>query len=171
MNFIPWALRLGRTYWREAIGGVLLVALAVTALLLHAARSERDAAIAGRAADRAAYVAAQETARSNALAAAAKKDAENAKKADNADARYADLSVQYRAISLRYAAAQSVAGRTNLPAAPKGTESANGPGGLAVVPSGNILIPQADALICADNTARLEAAREWALSLNESNQP
>ena len=169
MNLIPWALSLGRTYWREAVGGALLIALAVTALLLHVARSERDAAIAGRAADRAAYVAAQETARSNALAAAAKKDAENAKKADNADARYADLSAQYRAISLRYAAAQSATGRANLPASPKGTESADRPGGLAVIPSGNILIPQADALICADNTARLQAAHEWAVSLNESN--
>ena len=169
MNFIPWALSLGRTYWREAIGGALLIALAVTALSLHVARSERDAAISGRAADRAAYTAAQETARSNALAAAAKKDAENAKKADNADARYADLSAQYRAISLRYAAAQSAARHANLSAAAKGTESANRSGGPSVVPSGNILIPQADALICADNTARLQAAHEWAVSLNESN--
>ena len=169
MNLVPWALSLGRAYWREAIGGALLIALAVTALLLHAARSERDAAIAGRAADRAAYVAAQETARSNALAAAAKKDAENVKKADDADARYADLSAQYRTIGLRYAAAQSAAGRANLPATAEGTESANGPSGPAVVPSGDILIPQADALICADNTARLQAAHEWAVSLNESN--
>lgn len=169
MNFLPFLLGMGRTYWREAIGGVLLVALAIALLSLHAARSERDVAIAGRAADRAAYVAARETARSNALAAAAKKDAENVKKADNADARYADLSAQYRTISLRYAAAQSATGRANLPASPKGTESADRPGGLAVIPSGNILIPQADALICADNTARLQAAHEWAVSLNESN--
>lgn len=168
MNLIPWALGIARTYWREAIGGASLLALAVTALLLHAARSERDAAIAGRAADRSAYVAAQETARSNALAAAAKKDAENVKKADDADARFANLSAQYRAISLRYSAAQSVAGQSRLPAAAKSTESPDRPGGLAVIPQGSILIPQADALICADNTARLQAAREWA---NESNRP
>lgn len=162
MNFIPWALSLGRTYWREAVGCALLAALAVTTLLLHAARSERDAAIAGRAADRAAYVAAQEAARSNALADAAKKDAENVRKADAADARYADLSAQYRAISLRYSAAQSAAGHANMPAARQASESIDGPSGPSVLSSGSILIPQADALICADNTARLQAAHEWA---------
>lgn len=166
MNLIPFLLSLGRSYWREAISGALLLVLVVTALLLHTARSERDAAIAGRKADRAAYVAAQETARSNALAAAAKKDAENVRKANAADARYADLIAQYRANSLHYSAAQSATGHANLPATGQTAESANGPGGLAIVPQGNVLIPQADVLICADNTARLQAAHEWATEGN-----
>lgn len=169
MNLLPFLLGFGRTYWREAIGGLLLAALAVTGLLLHVARAERDAAIAGRKADRASYVAAQEAARSFALADAAKKDAENVRKADAADARYADLSAQYRAISLRYSAAQSAAGHANMPAASQAAESADRSSGPTVLPSGSILIPQTDALICADNTARLQAAHEWALSLNESN--
>ena len=32
---------------------------------------------------------------------------------------------------------------------------------------GEFLIPQEDALSCAENTARLEAARAWALSIGE----
>lgn len=164
MNLVPFGLSVLRQHWRWFVLAALLAAVAAQTLRLGAAQSARDAAIAGRAVDRAAYAHAQETARTNALAAAAKKDAENEKKADDADTRYADLSARYRAASLRYAAAQSPAGRADLSETPKIAESVDGPREPAVIPAGNIIIPQEDALICADNTARLQAAHEWALT-------
>lgn len=121
----------------------------------------------GRASDRKDYQRAQAEATANALSDKMKKEAEYAAKAYEADARYADLSGQYRAAVLRYQAAQRAVGGSDLPSAAEATQSRDGSGGGAVISAGDILIPQADALICAENTARLEAVRAWALSIGE----
>lgn len=118
----------------------------------------------GRLADRAAYTSAQQEASAKALAQHLAEEKRHAKQAQAADTRVADYAGKYRAAVLRLASAQA-AGRpssgTIASASDSNTQGAVGPGG-----GSELLIPTADALICADNTARLQSAREWALSLN-----
>jgi hypothetical protein len=114
----------------------------------------------------ASYRQAQAEASSNALSAKIQKEAEYAKKADAADARYAGLSGQYHAAVLRYQAAQRAAGKADLPESTKATEGSDGSGAGSILPIGQLMIPEADAFICAENTGRLQAVREWALSLD-----
>jgi len=165
MNLVPFSLSLLKGHWKLIIGALLLTVIGVQQLRVVWLKSSLSAERAGRAADRSSYEKAQAQTAVDAYSAKIKKEAEDAKKADAADVRYADLSGQYRAAVLRYQASQREAGKADLPQSPKGSASSDGPGGLAIVPTGSILIPQADALICAENTARLEAVREWALGI------
>ncbi|WBQ15050.1 hypothetical protein [Sphingobium yanoikuyae] len=160
-----------RRYWPQTLAvlafALLVIAATVQTFRLQSAVAELETERLGRASDRKDYQRAQAEATADALSAKMKKEAEYAAKADEADARYADLSGQYRAAVLRYQAAQRAVGGTDLPGAAEATQSGDGSGGGAVIPAGDILIPQADALICAENTARLEAVRAWALSIKE----
>jgi len=166
MNLVPFSLSLLKGHWRLIVGALLLAALGIQTLRVAGLESSLNAERAGRKADHLSYENAQAQAAVDAYAAKIRKETEDAKKADAADARYADLSGQYRAAVMRYQAAQRAAGKADLPQSPEGPASSDGPGGFAVVPTGSILIPQADALICATNTARLESVREWVLSLD-----
>lgn len=166
MNLVPFSLSLLKGHWKLIIGALLLAVIGVQQLRVVGLKSSLSAERAGRKVDRLSYEKAQAQAAVDAYAAKIRKETEDAKKADAADARYTDLSQQYRAAVMRYQAAQRAAGKADLPQSPEGPASSDRPGGLAIVPTGSILIPQADALICAENTARLEAVREWALSLD-----
>lgn len=167
MNLLPFAASILRGHWKLIVAGLLLALLGAQTLRVASLKSSLRAEQAARKADRASYETAQAQAAVDAYAAKVKKEAEDAKKADAADARYADLSRQYRAAVLRYGTAQGHASKTDLPGTTETAQGSDRPGGPAVIPQGSILIPQADALICSDNTARLEAVREWALGLNQ----
>lgn len=83
--------------------------------------------------------------------------------ADQADAKYATLLAEYRISLLRYKASQGgsvSASDSQL----QPTQSSNGPGSGSVVPQGSIVISGDDALICAVNTARLQAVHDWAIN-------
>lgn len=78
---------------------------------------------------------------------------------DEADSRVAALRADYAdRVRKLPKAAQCSAGSAGMPEA-NGTESTNGPGGDAVI------LDRSDALICADNTSRLQAAHDWALEI------
>jgi hypothetical protein len=158
-----------RRYWPQALAALAIALLGIFATVqtfrLQSTAEKLEAERLGRASDRKEYQRAQAEATANALSEKMKKEAEYAAKADESDARYADLSGQYRAAVLRYQAAQRASRGTDLPRATDATQGFDSPGGGAVIPAGDILIPQADALICAENTARLQSARDWALSL------
>ncbi|WP_313326078.1 hypothetical protein [Sphingobium yanoikuyae] len=160
-----------RRYWPQAIAILAFALIGIYATVQtfrhQSAVAELETERLGRASDRKDYQRAQAEATANALSDKMRKEAEYAAKADEADARYADLSGQYRAAVLRYQAAQRAASKPDLPGTSKAAQGGDGPGGGAIIPAGDILIPQADALICAENTARLEAARAWALSIGE----
>ena len=167
MNLPLFSLSLLKWHWKLIVGALLLAALGVQTLRVAGLKSSLTAEKAGRTADRLSYEKAQAEATANALSNKLKVETENAKKADVADSRADDLAARYRALSLQYASAQRAAGKADLPSPAQGAESSDGPGRPSLVPQGSILIPQADALICATNTARLEAVREWALSLSQ----
>lgn len=83
--------------------------------------------------------------------------------AAQADANYTGLAAKYHASLVRYAQTTSGSkgpGDNQLPT-PKG---ADGPGTSSDLPA-TLTITGSDAQICADNTARLEAAHDWALAL------
>ncbi len=158
-------LPLIRQHWKLFAWALVALLLVVQTFRLQTAVANMEAERAGRLADRSEYQRAQAEATSRALSEKMQKEAEYEAKADEADTRYADLSGQYRAAVLRYQAAQRAGGSTNMSGTSEAASGTDGPGGGAVLHVGAIMIPQADALICAENTARLVAAHEWAAGL------
>lgn len=110
------------------------------------------------------YEAVQAKAQSDFDAKIAAMQAENRRLNDDADRKAADATIVYRdrVVRLPSAPASCVAGSADMPAADV-PESGNGPGGDSVI------LARTDALICATNTARLEAVREWSLGMNGGN--
>ena len=84
--------------------------------------------------------------------------------AKQADANYSALLSKYNASLLRYKANQSAAVRPDSSQYPA-TQSGDGPSASPEVPPAGVVISMSDAQICAVNTARLQAVREWAISL------
>lgn len=165
MNILPFALSAVRQHWRIALIAIVLLALTIQTFRLSATQGALQAEKSSRRADATNYARAQAEATAIALSAKMKKEAEYAAKAEQADARADDLGQRYHAAVLRYQAAQRSGRAADMPGTAQSAESSDGPGGSPVIPLGNILIPEADAFVCATNTGRLQAAREWALSL------
>lgn len=91
------------------------------------------------------------------------KEALNAKLNEKADKDAGDLRVVYRDRVLRQAAANpSCTAQADLPGGdiPSGADISS--------PGAGLFISTGDALICADNTARLQAAREWAVGMEQN---
>ncbi|MBT2246957.1 hypothetical protein JQK15_26030 [Sphingobium sp. BHU LFT2] len=88
------------------------------------------------ACDRNDYQRTQAEAAADALSAKMKKEAEDAARADEADARYVDLSARYSAPVLRYQAGRRSPGGTDLSRAAEVAKDVDGPGICAVIPVG-----------------------------------
>jgi uncharacterized protein YlxW (UPF0749 family) len=114
--------------------------------------------------DIATFKAAQKLADDNAKTERARIIKEAQENANKADANYATLLSHYRANLLRYKAHQ---GRTSQAADHKlpTPQSGDGTSTDADVPGSGIVITYEDAMICADNTARLKAVHDWAVNL------
>jgi post-segregation antitoxin (ccd killing protein) len=148
--------------WFKGIQTYITIGLGVLLLLtsgaLYVEGLRLDSCKAGRLADRESYKRAQAEATAIAVALKAEEERKNELKRQKADSDYAALSAQYRDALGLYKAAQRKARNPDLPREAPAPEGTNGPGESAVV-----LV--SDLETCADNTARLEAARTWALSL------
>ena len=117
---------------------------------------------------------AQAEAKATALEQKALKEANDAKAAHAAQSDYDALRERYaglvRAQTARSSGSDPALSR-GADAAPVSAQGADDPrfpfegGG---VPAGTILIPQTDALICAENTAYAQAAHDWALRISAS---
>ena len=152
-------------HWQLISLALLLAAIGIQQLRVTGLKSSLTAEKAGRAADRSNYEKAQAQAAVDAYAAKIKKETEDAKKADAADSRADDLAARYRALSLQYASAQRAAGKPDLSGPAKASQGPDSTSGAPVIPLGSILIPEADAVICATNQGRLEVSHEWALGI------
>ena len=86
--------------------------------------------------------------------------------ADQADAAYTTLYAKYHAVLLRYTSQASASGTQST--VDNQLQSAKGSNGPSEGP--NISITMSDAQICAENTARLQAVHDWAITLPE-DQP
>ena len=163
MNLLPFTVGVLRQHWKLIALALLLAVVGIQQLRVTGLKSSLRAEKAAHATTIANYRQAQADATAKALAAKIETEKRHEAEREKADARAADLGQQYRAAVLRFQAAQRAASGTNLPKPAETAESSNGPGEYPQL--SQILIPQDDALICADNTARLEAVRDWALSL------
>ncbi len=164
---IPWPA-LSLKGWLAIGGSVAMIAGGAWIWRIDTLRAEHLAALGQCQSEKSeqaeAFRRAQRVAQDLAEAAKARKDAENEAARQQADARYDDLGSRYRALVLRKAAAdRRAAGGADLPGADEAAESPDGPGESAGVPIGTFVITESDALICADNSARLEVARQWAI--------
>ena len=83
------------------------------------------------------------------------------KDAAEADKRYGNLLAEYRANLLRFKANQ---GGGTGPSGGEDEAAASTPGPSQSPELSSIVISMKDAEICAINTARLQAARDWALT-------
>lgn len=155
-----------KNYIIGGLGALFLLSLTAN----YVQRDMYNNCVAAREADQKAYKAEQQEAAAIAYRNALEVERKNAERAQQADAAYATLSSQYRASVLRLQAAQRTNLPTNLSATPNSTGSVDGPDPSAVVPEypTDLTVSTEDALICADNTARLLAARSWALSTTTS---
>lgn len=167
MNLLPFTIGALRAHWKLIGLALLLAALGIQQLRVTGLQSSLSAERSGRLADRKEYERAQLEATAKAFAAKIKKEAEYEAEREKADTAAADLGKQYRSAVLRYQAAQRAGSGANLPQPAEAAARPDGPDRSSVLPVGQLMIPQADALICADNTAKLEAARDWALSLDK----
>lgn len=167
MNLPLFAIGVLRAHWKLIGLALLLAVIGVQQLRVTGLKSSLSAEKAGRLADRKEYERAQMEATAKAYAAKIKTEKAHEAEREKADLAAAHLGKQYRAIVLRYADAQRAGSGTNLPQPAEAAESTDRSGGYSVLPVGQLMIPQADALICADGIARLVSARDWALSLDK----
>ena len=166
MNLIPFSIGLLKDHWKLALFALLALFATIQTFRLQSTQGALQAEKHGRRADRAEYARAQADAAAIALTAKIEKEAEYAAKADEADRNADALSERYRLAVLRIAAAQRSGRTTDMPRPAEASGIVDGPGAAAIVPLGNILIPEADVMICAVNQARLEAAHDWAVGLS-----
>lgn len=129
---------------------------------------ERDAAVAGRKADRAAYTAAQAEALRLALAAKAATEARYKAHAERIDRDHETELADARDATADYIARNRVRGQ-GAGSATGGTATAadnRGPGVLPEMPAGSfVAVSDVDVQRCSDATAYALSAREWALGL------
>jgi hypothetical protein len=183
---MPLWLLTGLGAVRKALAGLFALACkypwqsACIALLLfggwewrgkHAAEARLGACESGRKADRLSYTQAQQEALRRALAAKAAQEAHYKELANETDRKAAVAAVDANARAAEYVRAHRVRdkaapGSSSGPAASPnggGAQGADGPGGEAEL----VTVTPADVQVCTDNTTRLQAARDWALSLGK----
>lgn len=165
MNLLPFSLSLLRRFWPALVAGALVLAIIIQTFRLQATEGALSAERAGRVADRSSYERARAEATTNALAAKIETEKKHEVEREKADARAADLGEQRHAAVLRYQATQRAASVQHLPGATETASGSDRSDRSALLPLGQLMIPEADAFICANNQARLEAVREWALGL------
>ncbi len=157
--------------------GGLLVALAVTTTGWYISDARLDACKAGRKADRAAYEKAQSDAEILWMKAIKKKEQEYEQQAKKADEAYDALAGKYNDAIRVYVEAQRKARSAVAASEGSRTEGNNGPRENPFISPTDIaqpelditevvVVPVNDLAICAENTARLVVARDWALGLN-----
>jgi len=152
------------TNWFSGVQTYFTIGLLVTTLAASAGwyvtGLRLDACKAGRTADRAAYHQAQAEATTLAIMAKAAEEKRDEERRQKADEDYRALSAKYHDALGLYKAAVRKASSPDLPGKAEAPKGSDGPGEGALVP-----VPAGDLDTCADNTARLEVARQWALGL------
>jgi hypothetical protein len=153
-------------YWQY-----YLIAVLVAGNLLSYAEWQRNVSslsieVAAHAADIKAYKQAQADALAKAVAEKQILIDSSKAKANAADENYSTLYSKYQSSLLRYKASGSTSSGPTLGEHSDPAQSPDGPGKDSQIPD-QVTISMDDADICAVNTARLQAAHEWALKLKE----
>jgi hypothetical protein len=163
LELSPLPLQYVRSYWRE---GLIVLLSCFSIVSCSQWSSTHDKLVAERAAhalDIKSFKTAQTQAEQKIKDTTQRLQQESKVKADAADESYRELYAKYRANLLRYKADQGV---RSGPSGGQQTGTPEEPARSGASPQlyeGEISIAMADANICVENTARLEAAHEWAL--------
>jgi hypothetical protein len=143
-------------HWRIAAVLALVLALGVQSWRLDVTKADLRVERQLRERDRANYEAAQAVAQADFDRQVSAIVARNERANHEADQKAADTRIVFRYRVVRLPAASGCAAQgTDLPGADL-SHGADGPR------ADTVILARADALICADNTARLIAAHEWA---------
>lgn len=155
----------GLTIWSSIHKYVTLGLLATTLVssgMYYVTDLRLEASEEARQADGERFARAQAEAEVLALEERTRIEQEYEDRAEERDSELADLLSRYNASLVRYANRSTASGPATS-ASDRGTEGSDGPSESPVLPSDVILIPYSDAEICAENTARLQVVREWAI--------
>jgi hypothetical protein len=167
---LPW-LALLRRWWKPALAALLIATLAWQHHRLKAVHGQLAAERAAHALTIDRYRQAQDVAARIATKAKQDKEAANDIARHQADADLEPLRARYRAAVDKLRRQAPPAGRAtsqpDLPGSSQAAQGIDGPGASAGVPFGSMIVTHDDALICADNTARLQIARDWALKVGD----
>lgn len=158
-----------KKYWRFYLPAFLAVLQLVTAYGWHHDYVALKAEKISHQADIQSYKAAQKKADADARAQEQEIITESKVKANAADKNYSGLLTKYNASLLRYKAAQGRSKSTDQ------YQGDNQEGSTAQISDGPgastyVSITMNDAQICANNTARLMAAHDWAIHLGDTNE-
>ena len=157
---------LARWKWGLSIAGALAVfgLIAASWHYRHAYHAEK----ALRAADRALYIQMQYTAQSKAVAALQAAEARYRSKANEADQAFQSKLADARRSADQYVLTHRVRGTfaSSTGRAPSAAEGdrAGSPDRAGTAPD-MVAVTPGDIQVCTDNTLRLEAAHDWALTL------
>lgn len=132
----------------------------ITSLKLETAKQQIVTEQNGRKADQASYKAAASEAKVKNLEEVKKINEENDRKAEVSDDRYDALRKLYDANLVQYARDQAT--KRNSGTVQLSSVTATTGGGYTTSESTEISISFEDAGICAENTARIQAVKEWA---------
>jgi hypothetical protein len=156
---------IGRWKWGLSLAGLLaFVGLGAAALHYRGAlRTER----AGRAADRASYVAAQAEATRLSAEAIHHQEAVYQMKAAQQDTAHETELAQARAAGAAYADAHRVRGQTagGAPGNPAPGAQSGDPGLRESLPAAGVVVSDADVQACSEVTAYALSLRDWAISV------
>lgn len=147
--------------WKTWLIGVLVLLQLGTGYGFYHEHQKYLIEVAAHKADNAKFIAAQQAANRQEQAVKNQLQTESKAAKNEADSNYSTLLAKYKLSLLRYAAGKSNSsstGNNQLSAA----QSADGPGESSELPQ-QITITGSDAEICAENTARLQAAHDWAI--------
>ncbi len=158
-------LPLLRKLWPQLLGGLAVVLLALG--FLHY-RSAYTAQVALRAADKAAYVAAQELARQKAEQARVATEQHYQMLADQKDKDYATEIADARSAADAYIASHRVQPQAAQGASGRSAAAASGsdPSVREGLPADGVVVSEQDVQACTGATAYALKLREWALSLD-----
>lgn len=160
--FISGLLSNIRTNWKLWLAGLLVVLQISSGYGWWRDHNLLVAERAAHTADNAKFIAAQKVADTQAQTIKTQLQTEGKAAQHDADTHYSTLLAQYDASLVRYAThpgGPKQAGDNQLPA----TQGTDGPGQGTELPP-TLTIPSEDAQICAENTARLMSAHDWAIA-------
>lgn len=153
---------------RDYLLAGLGLAVVLLSFSLYVTQLKFDNCKDGRQLDRQTYKAAQKESESRALQEKIKKEEEYNVSQKKADKVYTDLAAKFSATVVRLSSAQRSPGVDSglLLEATRSAASGDGPSQDTPFPTGGddttIFIAKSDAMICAENTARVIVTQEWA---------
>jgi hypothetical protein len=163
---LPFILNFIKVHWRAILFDSIVVALGLAIYSCDSIKTELKNEKLAHKTDIQKFKDGQLAADNLAKQEKIRLDKQNKDKADAADKNYLTLLSQYNANLVRFKANQNLTNQSGSGQSGQATEGTSGPG-----KSTDLLgITLDDAQICADNTARLKVAHDWAVDIQKGDK-